>query len=224
MDSEDEVSDIDAAPPEKIVKSETGKPVASDESKASEGTRQNAKAKRAKDEESDAVADVVKPELSKSELSELVDEAPKPKKRKGKSDPQKAKSSEEKGKRGRKKKERPLTEANPDAEEVKRLQGWLIKCGIRKMWARELKPYDTPKAKIKHLKEMLADAGMAGRYSIEKASQIREARELQADLAAVQEGAKLWGKSDEEKEEEVKPKRRLARGLEGLDFGDSDSD
>ena len=113
---------------------------------------------------------------------------------------------------------------DPDAEEIKRLQSWLIKCGIRKMWGRELKDCTTAKAKIRHLKEMLADAGMTGRFSAEKAKQIREARELQADLMAVQEGAKRWGNEDEQEEEETKPRRRLARGLEGLDFSDEDSD
>ena len=97
------------------------------------------------------------------------------------------------------------------------------------MWARELKPYETPKAKIRHLKELLSGAGMTGRFSKEKATQIREARELQADLEAVQEGAKHWGKEsgDEEQEADVeaKPRRRLARGLENLDFlNDSDGE
>jgi hypothetical protein len=54
---------------------------------------------------------------------------------------------------------------DPVQEEIKRLQGWLVKCGIRKMWSRELAPYGTSKDKIKHLKEMLKDAGMDGRYS-----------------------------------------------------------
>ena len=158
-----------------------------------------------------------------SELSDVLDEDPKLKKRKGKADSQKSKASQgEAKKRGRKKKEKP-TDMDPDAEEIKRLQGWLIKCGIRKMWGRELKDCDTAKAKIRHLKEMLAEAGMTGRFSIEKARQIRETRELQADLMAVQEGAKRWGNSDGQ-EEETQPRRRLARGLEGLDFSDEDSD
>jgi hypothetical protein len=117
-------------------------------------------------------------------------------------------------------------ETDPETEEIKKLQGWLVKCGIRKLWGKELKPYDTPKAKIKHLREMLADAGMTGRYSIEKATQIREARELQADLEAVQAGAKAWGKSETEDEASSRggrPKRRLAKGLQSLqDLQDSD--
>ena len=74
---------------------------------------------------------------------------------------------------------------------------------------------------------------MEGRYSAEKARQIKEERELKADLEAVQAGEKLWGQhgSDEEDDggkEEAKtgrPKRRLARGLKELDFlNDSDGE
>ena len=164
---------------------------------------------------------------SGSEMSVLFDDSPKPKRKKRGSNKVDTKVSD-KGKKGKPKSAK-ATELDPDAEEIKRLQGWLVQCGIRKMWARELKPYVTPKAKIRHLKELLSDAGMTGRFSKEKATQIREARELQADLEAVQEGAKHWGKDsgDEEQEAgtEVKPRRRLARGLENLDFlNDSDGE
>ena len=159
---------------------------------------------------------------SESELSELIDDDPQPERR-TKESSKKSKKPKESAQR---KKKEPL-ELDPDAAEIKRLQSWLIKCGVRKMWARELKPYETSKLKIKHLRDMLADVGMTGRFSVEKAAQIREARELQADLEAVQEGAKYWGKKESDEEEIVgaRPKRRLARGLQELAaFGDSESD
>ncbi|WEW59912.1 hypothetical protein PRK78_005394 [Emydomyces testavorans] len=150
---------------------------------------------------------------SESEMSVVLDEAPIPKRRKEKGP---AKS------RGKPKKPAPSKEANvdPDQAEIKRLQGWLIKCGIRKMWARELASFDTPKAKIRHLKDMLKDAGMEGRYSLEKAKAIKEERELKADLEVVQEGAKRWGKQEPDNEEagEGRPRRRLARGFKSLNF------
>lgn len=92
------------------------------------------------------------------------------------------------------------------------------------MWARELAPYDTPRAKIKHLKQMLKDAGMDGRYSVEKAKQIREERELRADLQDVQEEAKKWGTplSDAKDAQGGRPRRRLARSFKSLDFLDGD--
>lgn len=170
---------------------------------------------------------------SRSEMSVLIDEEPQPKKKR------KSKDSSEKPKKAAKTK--PTAEDDPDQEEIKRLQGWLVKCGIRKIWAFELKPYDTSKAKIKHLKDMLADIGMTGRYSLEKASQIKEARELAADIEAVQEGNEIWGKDGEERsrrskrsdraateddvdDEDNAPKKKLVRGPKRYDFLSSDGE
>lgn len=105
-----------------------------------------------------------------------------------------------------------------------------MKCGIRKVWGKELKPYESPKAKVKHLKEMLTDAGMTGRYSVEKANQIKEARELAADIEAVQEGAERWGADDDDEDdngrvkEDGRPVRRLVRGAKNYDFLSSDGE
>ena len=150
-----------------------------------------------------------------SKLSDVIDEGPKSKREKqGQSQNSRAKAA---GKKGRPKQDKSL-ELDPAEEEIKRLKGWLTKCGIRKMWWKELRPHETPQAKIRHLKNMLSQAGMTGRYSIEKANQIREARELAADLEAVQAGNKNWGKSDRNDGDSDRPRRRIARGLEGLDF------
>ena len=156
---------------------------------------------------------------SESEMSAVLDEAPKPKKKRKMAGSEQPKSKKKGGSKEAKATEKPT---DPDAEEIKRLQGWLVKCGVRKMWYKELAPYDTSKAKIQHLKEMLADAGMTGRFSIEKANQIREERELKADLEAVQMGAKQWGKAESEDEATGRPRRRLAKGLKELDFLNDD--
>ncbi|CEA17186.1 transcriptional regulator [Blumeria hordei DH14] len=74
------------------------------------------------------------------------------------------------------------------------LQTQLRKCGLRTIWSIELKKYgDDRSAKIRHLQQVLSDIGMTGRFSEAKAKQIKEARELQADLEEVQEGDKAWG-------------------------------
>ena len=156
---------------------------------------------------------------SESESSVLIDNAPKPKRRGRKSSTDRVVSRATLASKQSKKPQGPV---DADAEEIKRLQGWLTKCGIRKMWHRELAPYDTPKLKIHHLKEMLNDAGMTGRYSIEKATQIRDERELKADLEAVQEGDKQWGKVGSGEKESGKSRRRLAKGLRELDFLNDD--
>ena len=66
------------------------------------------------------------------------------------------------------------------------------------MWGRELAKFSTTQERINHLRGMLAEIGMTGRYSNEKAKKIKEERELAADLEAVQEGAKAWGAESSE--------------------------
>lgn len=169
-------------------------------------------------------ADAESQDASKSELSEVFDEEPEPSSKRQKSTeraPKKQKAATTKGKGTSKAKD---ADVDPDQVEIKRLQGWLIKCGIRKFWSKELVPFDTSKAKIKHLKVMLADAGMQGRYSQEKAKQIRERRELAEELEGVKEGEKQWGtgNQDEEESDGERPRRRLNRGLKSLAFLDDD--
>jgi len=94
-----------------------------------------------------------------------------------------------------------------------------------KFYLAYLAQFDTPKAKIFHLKHLLAELGMTGRYSGQKAASIKEERELQADLEAVQAGAKQWGKDSDEDNHDgggLRPRRQLAKGLEGLDFLNDD--
>ncbi|OQE24084.1 hypothetical protein PENFLA_c010G02655 [Penicillium flavigenum] len=157
---------------------------------------------------------------SESEMSVVLDEEPQPKA------PRKRQKSAG-GTATKTKKKAPKAkdeDISPDQAEIRRLQGWLVKCGIRKLWGKELAPYDTPKAKIKHLKKMLEDAGMTGRPSQEKANQIREERELKADLEQIQEGAKQWGAKSDEEDEDAKPRRKLARGRQSLAFLESDGE
>ncbi|KAI9787032.1 MAG: hypothetical protein M1835_002878 [Candelina submexicana] len=158
---------------------------------------------------------------SDSEMSVLIDEDASPKRKGRKPSARSVAKKPAKAKSRGPSKSKDDANLDPQQAEIKRLQSWLLKCGIRKMWHKELAPHDTPKAKINHLKGMLKDAGMDGRYSAEKAKQIKEHREFKADLEAVQEGAKKWGQSggsEASDTEERKPKRRLARGLKALDF------
>ena len=158
---------------------------------------------------------------SESELSSLIDEDEAPRKRRKNNDPADRKAPKPK-RLSTSSKAKPKSDDDPDAAEIKRLQGWLVKCGIRKLWGKELKPYETSREKIKHLRDMLAEAGMTGRYSVEKAAQIMEARELAADIEAVQEGNERWGKDKEaaesDSESRATAKRTLTRGPKTYDF------
>jgi hypothetical protein len=100
-----------------------------------------------------------------------------------------------------------------------------VKCGVRKVWSKELARYDTPREKIKHLKQMLKDVGMEGKYSVEKAARIKEERELAKELEAVQEGERSWGNADAG--EGGRPRRRAARAAAKVvvpKFDDDDED
>lgn len=210
---EEHISDGSEDAPSRPDVDETGMPQSASSSSLSDVDEQDGKSP-----ESEAVKTAIDGlgQASESEMSVVIDEEPKPKKKRaGKASVEKSNSKKKEGSKPSKAQQQP---ADPDSEEIKRLQGWLVKCGIRKMWFKELAPYDTPKAKIRHLKDMLSDAGMTGRYSQEKATQIREERELKADIEAVQAGAKQWGKTASGEEEEGRPRRRVARGLQELDF------
>ncbi|KAK2049622.1 transcriptional regulator [Colletotrichum somersetense] len=120
-----------------------------------------------------------------SELSDVIDEPPKPKRKKKEAGA---------GSKVPKQKKASAGPDNLDDAEIKKLQSQLVKCGIRKIWGFELKQYgDNTKAKIKHLRDMLRGVGMDGRFSEAKAKEIKERRELEADLEAVQEMNANWG-------------------------------
>ncbi|KAK9448599.1 transcriptional regulator [Limtongia smithiae] len=187
-----------------------------------------------------------------SELSDVLDEAPQPARRKRgaaeSSSPQPKKKrtpaavkAEPKSKpaktelKGRAKRNSSTAKVSDDPNEQKiaTLQSWIVKCGVRKQWKRELAPFNTPKEKIAHLQQMLADLGMTPRYSLEKAKRIRMEREFADEVADLQADAHRddENRNDNEEETEVgnskrpRPKRVVA-GNFSLDFlGDqSDSD
>ncbi|KAL9000847.1 MAG: hypothetical protein Q9169_000601 [Polycauliona sp. 2 TL-2023] len=173
----------------------------------------------------ETIPDGAEEQESESEMSVLLDPVPNPRKRARKDNSGKPRSTKKLGKGASKSAKTQQQDLDPDNEEIKLLQGWLVKCGIRKMWFKELGSCNTPKDKIRHLRGMLKEAGMVGRFSQEKATQIREERELKADLDAVQAGNKQWGKAESDEGTESRPRRKLARGLQELDFlRDNDSD
>ncbi|KAL6893198.1 hypothetical protein HDV57DRAFT_226099 [Trichoderma longibrachiatum] len=174
----------------------------------------------------DAKADVKdesKPEVNEEdEYSDVIDEPPPPKRKRGE---KKEGSSKPKASKSTAKKE--AVPDDPKEAEIKKLQSHLIKCGIRKLWHNELKQYgDNANAKIRHLKKMLADVGMDGRFSEAKAREIREMRELQADVEAAQEMDRLWGTSSggRASRSNTKTGTKPAKPESGEDNGDDDDE
>jgi hypothetical protein len=143
-------------------------------------------------------------------MSSLIDEPPK-KKRQKKSPAPKAKPTKSKSSKA------VAGSSDPQEAEIKKLQSWLIQCGIRKLWHRELASCSSSQEKISHLKGMLKDAGMTGRFSKEKAEQIKERRELEADLEEVNQFATKYGNT----EHGSRPKR-AGPSMADLGFGSED--
>lgn len=131
------------------------------------------------------------------EYSDVIDEPATSKRKKTKKEPgQKAPKAPKASKPTKSAAKKTTTAAEPSdplEAEIKKLQGQLNKCGVRKLWHHELKDCDDARAKIRHLKAMLADIGMEGRFSEAKAREIKETRELLADAEAAQEMNRLWG-------------------------------
>ncbi|KAJ8133125.1 hypothetical protein O1611_g509 [Lasiodiplodia mahajangana] len=151
---------------------------------------------------------------SDSSLSSVLDEPP-PKKRKGRvakgaANPKQSTSKEVTG----------------DEAEIKKLQGQLVKCGVRKIWGIELKKYGADsKAKIRHLRGMLRDVGMDGRFSEAKAREIKERRELMGELEAVNEMNDLWGlEGHNGRASRSKAVRKTMKEDSDLDDDDDDDD
>ena len=58
----------------------------------------------------------------------------------------------------------------------------IIACGVRKNWSKELDGLSSVAQQARKLKEILADMGMTGRLSLEKAKAIKEKREMAQEL------------------------------------------
>ncbi|KAK0712576.1 hypothetical protein B0T26DRAFT_741643 [Lasiosphaeria miniovina] len=160
-----------------------------------------------------------------SELSEINDEPPK---RQYKSKAESKRASDDvsdssiepaaRGERKAKSSAKAPAELSPDEAQIKQLQSQLVKCGLRKVWGFELKQYgDDSRAKIKHLKNMLTDVGMTGRFSESRAREIKEQRELLAEIAEVKEGDKSWGVGS-------RPSRRRAAAKKSFKESTNDED
>jgi hypothetical protein len=153
---------------------------------------------------------------SDSELSPAPDSdsAPTQPRKRGKKEPHAAKSTSSKPK---------SSAASAPDDALKTLQGQLQKCGIRKQWKRELAAFASERDMAAHLRGLLRDAGMAGRFSERRAREIRERRELEGEMRDAAAFERQWGLEAEEAERQAKEKRRRAAdGYAELGFGSDD--
>ncbi|KAK9390480.1 hypothetical protein V1515DRAFT_618518 [Lipomyces mesembrius] len=124
---------------------------------------------------------------------------------------------------------------DPLEQKIATLKSWVVKCGVRKRWTRELAPYKTKKDRILHLQKILEGLGMTPRYSLEKAKKIRERREMEAEVAQLHgeagEPTDAGNESDNEDNDlpdsgdPLKLKSKVVAGDFSIDFlGDQSSD
>jgi hypothetical protein len=229
----DELSDAESEPAKKPAR-RTKKVVDEDSDEEDEAPKTSTrKAKTVIEDEDDSDAEPAVPpakkaktpplarkdDVSESEMSSLLDESPAKNKRQ-----KKAPAAKKKEPTKPKPKAAPKAADDPDTAEIKRLQSWLVKCGIRKVWSKELAKFDTSKDKIRHLKGMLSDAGMDGRFSDEKAAKIKEKREFEKDLEAIKEGEASWGTAEDTG---GRPRRRAAARpvtVQKIEFSDDEEE
>ncbi|KAF5362337.1 hypothetical protein D9756_002223 [Leucocoprinus leucothites] len=183
---------------------------------------------------------------SESELSVLIDEPPK---RKRKTKTEKNKSTDKKSssstKRSTKATARRSENLSKDEETIKKLKSLVLACGVRKVWSKVFQGLEAPAKQIEKLKDILRELGMTGRLSMEKAKAIREKREFEQELQDVQEFEKAvtrtgrgqdttikeddkrGSSSDEDEENEnPNPRRRRMTAAQSISafLGDQSSD
>ncbi|KAI5122483.1 hypothetical protein M0805_001393 [Coniferiporia weirii] len=151
-------------------------------------------------------------EKSDTELSVLLDGPPT--KRGGSSS--KIKEKKSKGTTKEKSQGKKVTkELSADEEQIKKLKALVVGCGVRKIWSKELKDCETPSSQIAHLRRMLSDLGMKGRFSMEQAKSIKEKRELAKEMDDVQEFAQKFVGGRSRRSSTAKGKDKTADGQEG---------
>ena len=62
---------------------------------------------------------------------------------------------------------------------------------MRKVWTKEFQNLEKPSQQIKRLKEILSELGMAGRFTLQQAKDIKEKRELAQELGETRRNA-FW--------------------------------
>ncbi|KLO05307.1 hypothetical protein SCHPADRAFT_933695 [Schizopora paradoxa] len=154
---------------------------------------------------------------SDSEMSILIDEPP-PKKRK-------KRASDETSKEKKSIKEKkPATDTSPAEEQIKKLKSLVVACGVRKQWARELEDCETTSQQINHLKKLLTDLGMKGRFSMEQAKTIKQKRELAKEIQDVREFAEKHAGEGRVSRSANKSANKGAKSKKALQNSDDDRD
>ncbi|PBP26005.1 transcriptional regulator [Diplocarpon rosae] len=149
---------------------------------------------------------------SDSDESIVLDPTPKPKRQRAPKGEKRTKAPKapKEPKASTSKVAAPIKELSSAEIQIKTLQAQLRKCGMKNIWQFELKKYgDDSNAKIKHLQNILKQIGMVGKFSEQRAKEIREQRELLADVEEVTAIDGKWGLNSGRRSRGAAPKTNL---------------
>lgn len=109
-----------------------------------------------------------------------------------------------------------------------KLKSYVFKCGIRKIWKKELDGLDET-ASIAKVRGILEELGMDGRPSLEKCKKIKDQREFAEEMKIIDESkilqTRLRGQRNLVPEENTRhEERRIVPRLNLSAFGDSESE
>ncbi|KAJ2714062.1 hypothetical protein H4R19_001925 [Coemansia spiralis] len=99
--------------------------------------------------------------------------------------------------------------AASSSKTVTNLKNYIARCGVRKVWARELAGMSAAQ-QTRHLKGVLEGLGMEGRPTIEKCKRIKAKRDLQAELEEMDTDNIIDGAAGEAQSDSPPRRRRAA--------------
>jgi hypothetical protein len=111
--------------------------------------------------------------------------------------------------------------ADPDEEQIKQLKYYILKCGVRKVWKKELEGLSASQS-IAKLKNILSELGIEGRPSLAKCEEIKDRLEFEKEMEAIDTRNILPNKKRGEQKEVVSSPEPHKPRLDLSNLGDAD--
>ncbi|KAI9591697.1 hypothetical protein BDF19DRAFT_499179 [Syncephalis fuscata] len=123
-----------------------------------------------------------------------------------------------------------IVKTDIEAKKIDTLKKYILKCGVRKQWSKELADCKTGKEQIRRLQSILEELGIKGRPTLDKCKQVAIKRELKAEQESLNLNAVMETKTRAARRsthEETTSKAPITDGGHAIDFaaiGDADTD
>ncbi|KAI8052372.1 hypothetical protein BDF22DRAFT_776602 [Syncephalis plumigaleata] len=125
--------------------------------------------------------------------------------------------------------------SDADSKKISTLKKYILKCGVRKQWAKELSDCKTGKSQIARLQTILKDLGVEGRPTLEKCNMVAMRRELNAEQEALNLGNIMDTKTRKSRKRQSTPDtstldttttaaETISEAIDFTALGDPDSD